>query len=71
MERADDDLVTVNQAAEELGLSPSSVRLLIHGKQLHAIVKVNAVRPTFRIRRSDLDAYRRERLRDSITDDWE
>lgn len=73
MERDDggDPLLTVTEVAQDLGCSPSTVRNLIHCQQLRAVVRMNACRPTLRIRLSDLDAYKRDRLRDSISDDWE
>lgn len=72
MERDDGDpLLTVAEVAQDLGCSASTVRNLIHFQQLRAVVKTNAVRPSLRIRRSDLEAYKRERIRDSMTDDWE
>ncbi len=72
MDRADEDaLLTVAEVAQDLGCSASTVRNLIHGQQLRAVVRANAVRPTLRVRRSDLEAYRRDRILDSMVDDWE
>jgi excisionase family DNA binding protein len=72
MEREDSDpLLTVAEVAQDLGCSASTVRNLIHFQQLRALVKRNSVRPSFRVRRSDLEAYKRDRILDSMTDDWE
>jgi excisionase family DNA binding protein len=63
--------LTVSEASEELGISPALVRELIHRRELRSSILLAATRKTYRIRRADLDDFRRRRVRDSFEDDWE
>ena len=58
--------LTVAEVAAE-----GSVYELIRTRQLRAMIKENAARQTYRIRRADYDAYLAARVRDSFVDDWE
>lgn len=56
-----DPLLTVDQVAERLQLSPWQVRALIRGRKLAAINISAGARPSYRIRPSALDAFLRIR----------
>jgi excisionase family DNA binding protein len=70
MDRPDPWLRTTD-VAEELGITDETVRRLIHARLLRATVIVTGERRIFRVRRSDLEAFRRAHTRDSVSDDWE
>jgi excisionase family DNA binding protein len=59
------------EVADELGVSPETVRRLIRSRRLRATVLVVGGRPTFRILYSDFERFRRTFTRDSTEDDWE
>lgn len=59
------------EIADELGVSPETVRRLIRARRLRATVLLVGGRPTFRVRRSDFERFRRTFTRDSTVDDWE
>lgn len=60
-----------SEVAEELGVSVDTVRRLIGARRLRARVLLISGRPTFRVRRSDFEAFFSAHVRDSIRDDWE
>jgi excisionase family DNA binding protein len=59
------------EVADELGVSPETIRRLIRARRLRATVLVVGGRRTFRILYSDFERFRRTFTRDSIVDDWE
>ena len=64
--------LTTVEVAAELGLSPDTVRRLIHERRLRAsAIDVGRGRVTLRVRRSDLDAFRQAYVKDTQNDDWE
>lgn len=66
-----DRWLTTTAVADELGLSPESVRRLIRMRRLRASVLQVNDRRTFRILRSELERFKAVHLKDSLTDDWE
>ena len=66
-----DRWLRTTDVAEELGVTDETVRRLIHARLLRATVIAAGTRRIFRIRASDLAAFRRAHTRDSIADDWE
>jgi len=63
--------LTTSEVADELGVSPDTVRRLIKERRLRASAITVGKRVTLRIRSSDLDAFRHVYVKDTVTDDWE
>lgn len=63
--------LTTAEVADDLGLSPDTVRRLIRERRLRATAITVGRRVTLRIRRSDLDAFRAVYVKDTVSDDWE
>jgi excisionase family DNA binding protein len=64
--------LTTSEVADELGLSPDTVRRFIRDRRLRAsAIDVGRGRVTLRVRRTDLDAFRHAYVKDTATDDWE
>lgn len=59
------------EVAEELGVSPETVRRFVRMRVLRATVLLVGGRRTFRIDRADLERFKAAHVRDSVTDDWE
>ena len=66
-----DEWMTTTEVAQKLGVSAETVRRHIHERRLRALALVLGERSTFRIRRSDFEAFRASYARDTIEDDWE
>lgn len=66
-----DRWMRTTEVADELGVSPETVRRLIRAGRLRAIALRTSGRVTFRIRRSDFEHFRRAYVIDTTTDDWE
>lgn len=63
--------LTTSEVAEELGVSPDTVRRLIRDRRLRASAIRAGRRITLRVRRTDLDAFRVAYVKDTVRDDWE
>jgi excisionase family DNA binding protein len=63
--------VTTGAAAEALGVTAETVRRYIRTGRLRAQVIGGGERPTFRIRRTDLEAFLSTYARDTAVDEWE
>lgn len=59
------------EVADELGVSPETVRRFIRMRVLRASVLFINGRRTFRVLRSELDRFKVAHVMDSVTDDWE
>ncbi len=67
-----DAWMSTTEVAEELGVTPETVRRWIRDRRLRATVLIQSERATtFRVRRSDFNAFRDAYVRDTLTDDWE
>jgi len=57
-----EDLLTVDEVAGELRITPRTVRALVNSGRLPAIRVMDNREPRLRFRRSDLDAWLEERM---------
>lgn len=62
---ADEEWLSTEEVADEIGVTPQSVRRYIGSGKLHARVLLTGARPTYRIRRHDLDAFLTRFTRDA------
>jgi excisionase family DNA binding protein len=71
MKRDEAAWLTPGEIADELGVTPETVRRWIRERRLGATARQIGDRVTYRVTRSSYEAFLRSHVRDTLRDEWE